>query len=99
MNELRRLFGYMRPYLGRIVLAAVLLGIAGALMSAVFLTLQPIVDEVFAGGAHAVAADPTPVEPAHARFDLLRSIKQVIPKERLLVWARDRAYLEVPLLL
>src|SRR5262245_1974792 len=96
MSELRRIFGYMRPYLGRIVGAAVLLGIAGALMSAVLLTLQPIVDEVFASGTHtaSVVHDAAP-----SRFDFLDSVKKAFPKERVLAWARDRAYLEVPLLL
>ena len=104
MNELRRLFGYMRPYLGRMALAAVLLGLAGALMSAVFLTLQPLVDQVFAPAVHAGASSsppaPAAAHPAAAeRFDLLSSVKRAIPKDKLLAWAKDRAYLEVPLLL
>ena len=101
MNELRRLFGYLRPYLGRMIAASVLLGIAGALMSAVFLTLQPLVDEVFVGAtrgpAAVVAADAPPANPG--RFDLLRSVKQVLPKDKIVSWAKDRAYVEVPLLL
>ena len=102
MRELRRLFGYMRPYLGRIAGAAVLLGIAGALMSAVFLTLQPLVDEVFVAGMHAAApqASEAPAPPvASQRFDFLQAVKRAIPKDKLLAWAKDRAYVEVPLLL
>jgi subfamily B ATP-binding cassette protein MsbA len=91
MKELRRLFGYMRPYLGRIVGAGVILGIAGALMSVVLLTLQPLVDEVFVGGASAEAQS--------ARFDLLRSVKGLIPRDLFLDWAKDRPYVEVSLLL
>src|SRR4051812_34237214 len=101
MKELRRLFGYMRPYMGRIVAATVLLGIAGALMSAVFLTLQPLVDEVFVGnkGAASVAAAPVAAPQGHpARFDFLASVKHKIPMERFIAWAKDRAYVEVPLL-
>jgi len=101
MKELRRLFGYMRPYLGRIVGAGILLGIAGALMSVVLLTLQPIVDEVFVGGRAAAAAAPAASAPQAdgSRFDLLRWVKGAIPKDRILAWAKDRAYVEVPLLL
>src|SRR5262245_56264550 len=97
MSELGRIFGYMRPYLGRIVGAAVLLGIAGALMSAVLLTLQPIVDEVFLGNAHPVAAESHDAE--KSRFDFLDSVKKAIPKERFFAWAKDRALLAGPLLL
>ena len=101
MNELRRLFGYLRPHLWRMIAASVLLGIAGALMSAVFLTLQPLVDEVFVGaskGPALVAAADAPRANA-GRFDLLRSVKQVIPREKIVTWAKDRAYVEVPVLL
>src|SRR6187401_470433 len=101
MRELRRLFGYMRPYLGRIAGAAVLLGIAGALMSAVLLTLQPLVDEVFVAGMQAAvpqAAAPAPPATPE-RFDFLQSVKRAIPKDKILAWAKDRAYVEVPFLL
>ena len=41
MNELRRLFVYMRPHLGRLLLASLLLGLGALLMSAVVATLKP----------------------------------------------------------
>jgi ATP-binding cassette, subfamily B, bacterial MsbA len=98
MKELRRLFGYMRPHLSRIVGAAILLGIAGALMSAVLLTLQPLVDEVFVKGMEGAAVAAAPAANP-ARFDFLQSVKKAIPKAKILAWAKDRAYVEVPILL
>jgi subfamily B ATP-binding cassette protein MsbA len=98
MSELRRLFGYMRPYLGRLVAAGLLLGLAGLLMSAVFATLKPLANEVF----HLENAGPVAAAaPASAGrgFDILESIKRAFPEEKFLAWAKDRAYLEVPLLL
>ena len=97
MSELRRLFGYMRPYLGRLVAAGLLLGLAGLLMSAVFATLKPLANEVFhlENGGPVVAAATAPAR----GFDILESVKHAFPEEKFLAWAKDRAYLEVPLLL
>jgi subfamily B ATP-binding cassette protein MsbA len=97
MNELRRLFGYMRPHLGRLVLASVLLGLAALLMTAVLATLKPLVNEVFHEGSVAAAAPTQTTRPP--AFDILTSIKKAIPTAELLAWAKDRAYVEVPLLL
>ncbi len=99
MNELRRLFGYMRPHLGRLVTAGVLLGLAALLMSAVVATLKPLADEVFlVGTAKVASADPaTAIRPG--AFDILEEVKRMIPTAEILAWAKDRAYLEVPLLL
>jgi len=97
MNELRRVLRYVRPYLGRLIAASFLLGLAGLLMSAVLATLQPLADEVFhVGGATATAAAPAK---AAGRFDILESVKRALPAAGFLAWARGRAYLEVPLLL
>ena len=96
MRELRRLFRYMRPYLGRIAAAAVLLGLAGALMSAVFATLKPLSDQVFGAAAVPAAAS---AGPAADRFDILETVKRAIPQDRLVAWAKERAYVQVPLLL
>lgn len=99
MNELRRLFGYMRPYLGRIIAAGVLLGLAGALMSGVFLTLQPLVDQVFVGASQPAAAVAAPVADRTPHFNFLEAVKKKIPKDKVVAWAKDRAYVQVPLLL
>jgi subfamily B ATP-binding cassette protein MsbA len=99
MKELRRLFGYMRPRLGRLVFASLLLGLAGLLMTAVFATLKPLINEVFDDGTVKTAAAPAAPEPHHGTFDILRSVKRKIPTAAILAWAKDRSYVEVPLLL
>ncbi len=99
MNELRRLFRYMRPHLGRLVLAGVLLGLAALLMTAVLATLKPLVNEVFHDGSAAVAAAAPSGTTRPPAFDILNSVKSRIPTAAILAWAKDRAYLEVPLLL
>ena len=99
MNELRRLFRYMRPYLGRLILASLLLGVAGLLMTAVVATLRPLANEVFQVGSAGVAAAPAPAAHPSRAFDILDSAKAAIPSAKILAWAKDRAYLEVPLLL
>ena len=63
MSELRRLFQYMRPYLGRLVAASILLALAAALMSAVFATLKPLANEVFNVEGAAAAAPGAPLSP------------------------------------
>jgi subfamily B ATP-binding cassette protein MsbA len=99
MSELRRLFRYMRPYLGRLVLASLLLGFAGLLMTAVVATLRPLANEVFRVGSAGAATAAPPAGHASRAFDILDSAKSAIPSAKILAWAKDRAYLEVPLLL
>jgi subfamily B ATP-binding cassette protein MsbA len=99
MSELRRLFRYMRPYLGRLVLASLLLGFAGLLMTAVVATLRPLANEVFRVGSAGAATAAPPAGHASRAFDILDSAKAAIPSAKILAWAKDRAYLEVPLLL
>jgi len=98
MNELRRLFKYMRPYLGRLIAASLLLGLAALLMSAVFATMKPLANEVFQLGDAPVASAPVAPK-SQGTFDILESVKKAFPADRFLAWAKDRAYLEVPLLL
>jgi subfamily B ATP-binding cassette protein MsbA len=99
MSELRRLFGYMRPHLGRLLLASVLLGLAAVLLSAVFATLKPLADEVFGDPSASVSA-PAPAAPAReGAFDILETVKRSVPTESVVHWAKNRAYVEVPLLL
>ena len=98
MSELRRLLRYMRPHLPRLLLASMLLGLAALLLSAVFATLKPLVDEVFSDASAAVSA--APAASAHkGAFDILDRVKRAIPTASITAWARDRAYVEVPLLL
>ena len=46
MQVFRRLLGYMRPYLGQMIAAVIMLAIAGALMSAIVAIFKPLVNEV-----------------------------------------------------
>ena len=97
MSELRRLFGYMRPYLGRLVAASLLLLVAGLLMSAVVSTLKPLANEVFRLGS---AETPAVSSAAPAgRFDILDVVKRIVPTGAIVAWAKERAYVQVPLLL
>ena len=99
MKELRRLFRYMRPHLGRLVLASLLLGLAALLMSAVVATFRPLANEVFRVASSGVAAAAPAAGKAPGTFDILDAVKRAIPTAKILAWAKDRAYLEVPLLL
>jgi len=72
--------------------------VAGLLMTAVFATLKPLVNEVFHDDRVAVAASQPSEAPRSAAFDILNTIKRKIPSAEILAWAKDRAYVEVPLL-
>ncbi len=97
MTELRRLLGYMRPYVGRVVFASILLAIAGGLMAAVLGTFKPLVNEVF--GVAGPAAASAAADSAASDASILSAAKRVLPLDRLASWARGRAYVEVPLVL
>jgi subfamily B ATP-binding cassette protein MsbA len=86
----------MRPYLGRLIAASVLLALAGALMSAALAVLKPLADDVLqlGGGAAPSAAASAPAAP-----DVVGTVKRALGLDRALGWARNRAYVEVPLLL
>ena len=94
MGELRRLFVYVRPYLGRMALAAVLLGIAGALMSAMIATVKPLVNEVLVPGMAPEAA-----EPARRGPDILEAVRSWLPRDAWASWVRANAFVQVPLLI
>ncbi|HET9299811.1 MAG TPA: ABC transporter ATP-binding protein, partial [Candidatus Polarisedimenticolaceae bacterium] len=98
MSELRRLFGYVRPHLGRMVLAAVLLAVAGALMSAMVGTIKPLVNEVLLPSSPA-AAPPHASPPPMPQDDLEARVKRVLPIAEFQEWARRHAYVQVPLLI
>jgi subfamily B ATP-binding cassette protein MsbA len=99
MSELRRLFGYMRPYLGRLIAASIFLGLAAILMTGVLATLKPLANEVFHLGTESATPAPGAAAKARRTFDILESAKRALPTARILAWAKDRAYVEVPLLL
>jgi ATP-binding cassette, subfamily B, bacterial MsbA len=96
VNELRRLLSYMRPYLRQMVGAAVMLAVAGALMSVVVATLKPMVNEVLlARPASAEAADAELPE----ELDLIDRIIDWLPAEEASTWLRERPTVKVPFLL
>ena len=97
MSELRRLFGYVRPHLGRMVLAAVLLAIAGALMSVMVGTIKPLVNEVLLPSAPGASA-PHAAVPDNPQ-DLKARVPRALPIEEFQEWARRHAYVQVPLLI
>jgi subfamily B ATP-binding cassette protein MsbA len=99
MNEVRRLFRYMRPHLGRLILASLFLGLAALLMTAVVATLRPLMNEVFPEGSAAVVSAAPHAGGTSRAFDILDAAKKAIPTAKILAWAKDRAYVEVPLLL
>jgi len=97
VSELRRLFGYVRPHLGRMVVAAVLLAVAGALMSAMVGTIKPLVNQVLLPSSPASSAlAPAPTTPQE---DLKQSVRRALPIAEFQEWARRHAYVQVPLLI
>jgi subfamily B ATP-binding cassette protein MsbA len=94
--EIRRLFGYVRPYLGRMILAAILLGVAGALMSAMIATIKPLMNEVLVPGATPASPDPPPPSLGP---DVLGAVQRALPLRLWSAWLRERAFVQVPLLI
>ena len=87
----------MRPYLGRLIVASLLLALAGALMSAALAVLKPLADDVLQLGGGAASITVAQQEPAGA--DLVGTVKRALGLDRILAWARHRVYVEIPLLL
>jgi len=96
MSTLGRLFGYLRPYAGRMVLAAALLAISGALMAVVVSTVKPLVNEVLLPQVGAAQRDAG--EPASG-VDILSGLRDALPFDAVANWARDNAFVQVPLLI
>lgn len=97
MSASLRLAGFVRPYAGRIVGAALMLIVSGALMGLVVSTIKPLVNDVLLPDGEQAAA--AAVERPESGPDILRKIKSWIPRERIRSWTREHAFVEVPLLL
>jgi subfamily B ATP-binding cassette protein MsbA len=95
MAAVRRLLGYLKPYLGRMILATMLLTTSGALMSVVVATVKPLVNQVL---TPAVVQQEQSRQPSGGP-DILEQVEQLLPTERLLEWAREHAFVQVPLLI
>ena len=90
-----RLSRYMRPYVWQMVAAAVMLAIAGAMMSLVVATLNPLVNEVLLAKPAPVAAPDNSDEPP----DFLNRVVAKLPVEQFTTWIHDRPMAKVPAML
>ena len=95
MTELKRLLGYLRPYIGQMAAAAVMLAVAGAMMTLVVATLKPIVNEVLLAKPAAVAESAD----TDGGPDLLDGLIDRLPIEEAKRWLRERPMTKVPFLL
>jgi len=93
--ELRRILGYMRPYLAQVLAAAVMLAIAGVMMSMVVATLKPLINQVLLVRPEA-AAETVTVNPDE---DFLERLIDWLPVEEVATWLRKRPMAKVPILL
>ena len=94
MNDLLRLAGFLRPYVGRMVFSAVLLAVSGVLMAIAVSTTKPIVNEVLMPGIGAA----TPTGAAASRPDILTLVRDWLPTDQLGDWTRNN-HVFVPLIL
>jgi subfamily B ATP-binding cassette protein MsbA len=95
VTELKRLLGYMRPYLGQMAAASVMLAIAGAMMTLVVATLEPMVNEVLLAKPD---VEESPADEAETP-DFLDTLVEWLPIEEAKLWLRERPMVKVPFLL
>jgi subfamily B ATP-binding cassette protein MsbA len=96
MSPLSRLLRYLRPYTGRFVAASLMLLLSGALVGVVVSTVKPLINQVLMEQD----ADEGPEEEApDSGIDILNSVRSWFPQDRIASWAREHAFVEVPLLL
>ena len=95
MKELKRFLGYAKPYLGQMIAAAVMMAIAGALMSLVVATLNPLVNEVLLANPPKAEHATVPDEPAA----FLDRVLNRLPIDQVKNWIRERPMAKVPVLL
>lgn len=85
----------MRPYLGQMMAASVMLAVAGAMMTLVVATLKPMVNEVLlAKPVEAAVSDADEESP-----DFLDSLVDKLPVDEAKRWLRQRPMVKVPFLL
>ncbi|RMH16736.1 MAG: ATP-binding cassette domain-containing protein [Acidobacteria bacterium] len=94
MRLLFRLLGHLRPYAAQMVIATLLLAVAGGLMSVVVATMKPLVNDVFLARPETPAAGE--VEPGGS--DVLERVQAMLPTAAWTAWLRQRAFVAVPLL-
>jgi ABC-type multidrug transport system fused ATPase/permease subunit len=86
----------MRPYLAQMAAAAVMLAIAGAMMSMVVATLKPLINQVLLARPD-IAAET--VAAGSADEDFLERLIDWLPVEEAATWLRERPMAKVPALL
>ena len=92
MSEMSRLTRYVRPYVQQMVAAAIMLAIAGAMMSIVVATLRPLVNEVLLARPAAAATPDT----SDDSQDFLDRVVEKLPVEQFSAWIQDRPMAKVP---
>ena len=90
MKDFKRLLVYMRPYLPKMAAAAVLLAIAGGLMSVAVATVKPLVNNV-------LFATPG-LEINTGDSQLLADVVEFLNLRAAARWLEARAFVQVPLL-
>ncbi len=85
----------MKPYLGQMIAAAVMMATAGALMSLVVATLNPLVNEVLLAKQPEVERDRSHDKPE----ELLDRILSRLPVDEVRTWIKQRPMAKVPVLL
>ena len=104
MLLLFRLLGYVRRYATQMVVAVLMLALAGALMSVIVASMKPFVNEVLLGqAAPAGVAPPDTGDPSTSRPasgpDILAALRSWLPQESWTGWLQRRAFVAVPILL
>ena len=94
MTELKRIVGYMRPYLRQMIAAAVMLAFAGAMMTLVVATLEPMVNELLLSRPAQESAPAGDEDP-----NFLDDLVERLPIEQAKLWLRERPMVKVPVLL
>jgi subfamily B ATP-binding cassette protein MsbA len=96
MSVARRLLGYLRPYVVGLAVAALLLAFSGALMGVVVSTMKPLVNQVLLQGQ---AAPPAAEAQPQDGTDIVGRLRALLPTQALSAWAREHAFVEVPLII
>jgi len=86
MKELLRLAGYLRPYLGRMIAATVMLAIGGVLIAVAISAFKPLVNEVLLPASQQPGAADAAVT---GGVDLLTAAKEWLPLDRLGAWSKQ----------
>jgi len=90
MSDFRRLLSYMRPYLAKMVLAALLLAVAGGLMSVVVATVKPLLNTVL------FSAPGLEIDTGGSQ--LLADLVSRLHLRAAARWLEARAFVQVPLI-